>query len=94
MSVLEAAQRLGVTVMCSAALFQTRTIGQMPDTLRAQFDPLTSDAQRAIQFARSAPGVSTALVGMSRVEHVDENIATARIAPLDQTAFKRLFKQN
>lgn len=93
MSTLEATQRFGVTVMCSASLFQARLLGQMPDSLRAHFDGLSTDAQRAIQFTRSAPGVTTALVGMSRVEHVDENIAAARVAPLDEAAFKRLFTQ-
>ena len=93
MSVLEAAKRLGVTVICSAALLHSRLLGRVPGALQAQFEGLSTDAQRAIQFARSAPGVSSALVGMSRPEHVDENIATARIAPLDATAFKRLFAQ-
>ena len=93
MSTLEAAQRFGVTVMCSAPLLQTRLIGQIPDQLRAAFGSLTTDAQRAIQFARSAPGVTTALVGMSRVEHVDENIAVAHAPPLEAAAFKQLFAQ-
>ena len=91
MSVLEAAQRLGATVICSATLLQSRLLGQLPDALRAQLGGLTTDAQRAIQFARSTPGVTTALVGMSRVDHVDENVATARVAPLHAAAFKRLF---
>lgn len=93
MSPLEAAQRLGVTVMCSASLFQKRLVGQIPDQLRAQFNPLTTDAQRALQFTRSAPGVTTALVGMSHIEHVDENLAVARVSPLDAAAFKQLFAQ-
>src|SRR6185503_5934148 len=32
--------------------------------------------QTAIEFARSNPGITTALIGMSRVEHVEENLAT------------------
>jgi aryl-alcohol dehydrogenase-like predicted oxidoreductase len=32
--------------------------------------------QTAIEFARDNPGVTTALIGMSRVEHVEENVAT------------------
>ena len=32
--------------------------------------------QMAIQFVRSTMGVTTALIGMSRVEHVEENLAT------------------
>ena len=31
-------------------------------------------AQVALQFARSCPGVATALCGMSRPEHVAENL--------------------
>jgi len=93
MSLLEIAQRFGVTVMSSATLLQARLIGQLPAALRTHFSALTTDAQRAIQFARSAPGVATALVGMSRVDHVDENIATATVAPLDEAAFKRLLTQ-
>jgi len=93
MSALEAAQRFGVTVMCSASLFQARLLGQLPEALRAQFGDLATDAQRAIQFTRSAPGVTTALVGMSRIEHVDENVAATKVAPLDEAAFKRLFTQ-
>jgi len=31
--------------------------------------------QTAIEFARSNPGITTALIGMSRVEHVEENLA-------------------
>ncbi len=32
--------------------------------------------QMAIEFVRSTPGITTALIGMSRVEHVEENLAT------------------
>ena len=32
--------------------------------------------QQAIEFVRSTPGITTALIGMSRVEHVEENLAT------------------
>ena len=31
--------------------------------------------QRAIEFVRSHPGITTALIGMSRVEHVEQNLA-------------------
>jgi len=32
--------------------------------------------QMAIEFVRTTPGITTALIGMSRVEHVEENLAT------------------
>jgi len=33
------------------------------------------DPHAAIQFVHSAPGITTALIGMSRVEHVEENLS-------------------
>jgi len=35
---------------------------------------LRTDAQRALQFVRSTPGIGTALVGMKSVAHVRENL--------------------
>jgi len=32
------------------------------------------DPQRALRFNLSTPGITTALIGMSRVEHVEENL--------------------
>jgi aryl-alcohol dehydrogenase-like predicted oxidoreductase len=52
---------------------------------------MSSDAERALQFARSAPGIITALVGMGRPGHVLENIKAAQIAPLTAEVFAELF---
>lgn len=62
--VLEAARHFGVTVMASGSMLQGR---------------LSMDAPTAIQAVRSAPGITTALVGMSRVEHVDENLQLVKV---------------
>ena len=40
---------------------------------------LESDPQRAIQFVRSTPGVASALVGMSSIAHVEENLYLAKV---------------
>src|SRR6185312_5748893 len=77
-STLEAAASLGVTVMSSASIFQGRVARGLPEDLRASLGSLPNDAQAAIQFVRSAPGVCTALVGMSRLEHVEENLELAK----------------
>ena len=51
-----------------------------------------TDAQRAIQFVRSTPGVTAALVGMSRREHVEENLETAaRVAPMSFNDYRVMF---
>ena len=91
MSILEAAERFGLSVMSSASLLQGRLLNQLPDKLRDQFDGLLTDAQRCLQFARSTPGIATALVGMRHTRHVEENLAMARIAPLSPEKFKTLF---
>lgn len=92
LSLLEAARRLGVSVMTSASILQGRLAGGLPEGLGAAFPGFASDALRAIQFARSAPGVTTALVGMSRVGHVRENLAILRVPPLSPDAFAALFR--
>jgi aryl-alcohol dehydrogenase-like predicted oxidoreductase len=74
---LQAATELGVSVVASATLMQARLTSDLPAALRETFPALSSDAQRAIAFVRSLPGVSTALVGMRSLDHVSENVAAA-----------------
>src|SRR5262249_39012062 len=78
--VLEAAAELGVTVVASASLMQARLTTGLPASLHDHFPDATSDAQRAISFARTLPGVTAALVGMKQTQHVDENLASAAAA--------------
>ncbi len=80
-STLEAAADLGLTVMASASMLQSRLSRNLPDFLSEHLPGLDSDSQRAIQFVRSTPGITTALVGMSRQSHVEENLRLAGIAP-------------
>jgi aryl-alcohol dehydrogenase-like predicted oxidoreductase len=81
-SLLAAARELGVTVMGSASLMQGRLARGLPPQARAAVDGLETDGQRALQVARSAPGITTALVGMARVAHVSENVGLVRRPPL------------
>lgn len=73
MSVLDAAAAMGLSVVASASMFQGRVARGLPDRVRIALGSLSTDAQTAIQFVRSTPGITTALAGMSRVEHVEEN---------------------
>jgi len=91
LSLLEAAAQLGVTVISSASIFQGRVAQGLPAELRETLGSLPTDAQTAIQFVRSAPGITTALVGMSRPEHVEENLQLARVAPVATEQFMQLF---
>jgi aryl-alcohol dehydrogenase-like predicted oxidoreductase len=91
-SLLRAAQELGVAVMSSATIHQGRLSRGLPDWLGSVLTGFTSDTQRAIQFARSTPGLTTALVGMKQRGHVEENLAVARQPPAAPEDFLRLFE--
>jgi aryl-alcohol dehydrogenase-like predicted oxidoreductase len=91
-TVLEAAFSLGITVVVSASMLQGRVAKGLPDQLRQALGSLETDAQTAIQFVRSTPGISTALVGMSSVEHVEENLALIDKEPVGADAFAALWE--
>ncbi|SPE39429.1 Aldo/keto reductase [Candidatus Sulfopaludibacter sp. SbA3] len=91
-SVLKAAARLGIAVVASATLLQTRILANMPESVQALLPGLASDAQRAIQFTRSTPGISVALVGMGRREHVLANLGVASVAPAGREEYSRLYR--
>jgi aryl-alcohol dehydrogenase-like predicted oxidoreductase len=88
---LEAARRLGVYVMASASVHQGQLTHNLPPMLAEFLPGLETDAQRALQFVRSTPGVGTALVGMKTVAHVEENAGVAAIGPMAWADFGRLF---
>lgn len=90
-NVLEAAYRLDVTLVASGSMLQGRVARDLPDPVRRALGSLPTDAQTAIQFVRSTPGIATALVGMSRVEHVDENLQLVGVEPLTHEQLRQLF---
>ena len=92
-SVLDVARHLGVYVMASASVMQGQLTQKLPAELAALLPGLETDAQRAIQFVRSTPGIGTALVGMKTVAHVEENAGVARVPPLGGDQVKRLFSE-
>jgi aryl-alcohol dehydrogenase-like predicted oxidoreductase len=77
-TVLEAARELGLTVAASATLMQSQLAANLPPAVRELFPALATDAQRAVAFVRSLPGVTTALVGMKQRGHVEENLGAGR----------------
>jgi len=89
---LRAARVYGLTTFASGSILQGQLSRGMPDELRNRFDGLATDAQRAIQFVRSTPGVTCALVGMSHKEHVEENLKTAGLPPLSPERYRTLFE--
>ena len=85
------AAQLGVTVVASASILQARLARRLPEEIRTALGSLRTDAQTAIQFVRSAPGITTALVGMSHIEHVEENLELVQVEPADERSFAQLF---
>ena len=91
-NVLEHAEMAGMTVVASASILQSRLSRELPPVIAERLTGLTTDAQRAIQFTRSTPGITTALVGMGRAEHVRQNLGVAQVSPAGVDAFLDLFK--
>jgi aryl-alcohol dehydrogenase-like predicted oxidoreductase len=91
-SLFEAAQRLDVFVMTSASIYQGRLAQGLPPVIAEFLPGLRTDAQRALQFVRSTPGVGAALVGMARAAHVEENASVRAVPPLSWSEFQRLFQ--
>ena len=90
---LRVAQAHRLMVFASASLLQGQLSRGMPDELAQWFPGFETDAQRALQFVRSTPGVGTALVGMKSTAHVDENAGVAAVPPLGDEQVRRLFSE-
>lgn len=88
---LRLAAQAGLMVFASAPLLQGQLTQGIPAEIGQMFPGLSTDAQRAIQFVRSTPGVTSALVGMCQREHFAENLVTACVAPLAREQFRDLF---
>lgn len=89
---VEAANRLGITLIASAALLQGQLSRGLPPFVTSALG-MKTDAERALQFVRSTPGIATALIGMSRIEHVRANLTLAGVAPASQEQFSKLFQR-
>lgn len=91
LSALELAHQEGLSVFTSASVLQGELVDGLPQNVAVELEG-DSPVQRAINFARSAPGVTCSLVGMSRAEHVRENLAAGTFDPLGASAFDAVFE--
>ena len=90
-SALEAARRLGIYAVASASVYQGQLTRRLPPVIQQYLPGLSTDAQRALQFVRSTPGIGSALVGMREVSHVEENLEVAKLPPMPWSEFQRIF---
>jgi aryl-alcohol dehydrogenase-like predicted oxidoreductase len=91
-SLLECAAQLGIAVCASASLLQGQLTQKLPEVLTETFLGMNSDAQRALQFVRSTPGVNVALAGMASAVHVSHNLETAKHPPASFATLMKLFQ--
>jgi aryl-alcohol dehydrogenase-like predicted oxidoreductase len=91
-TIMEAAGELDVTLIASASLLQGQVARNLPGFV-AEALGLENDAERALQFVRSSPGITAALVGMSRVEHVKANARLVNVPPATVDEFSKLFSR-
>lgn len=91
MTLLEATRHLGIYVMASASINQGHLTRDLAPQVKEIFPGLDTDAQRAIQFSRSTPGIGTALVGMKHTTHVEENLRLARLPIAAQEQVLKVF---
>ena len=87
MPLLAAAYQYGLTSITSAGLLQSQVLDRIPSKINRTLGDFDTDAQYALHFNRSTPGVTSTLVGMSTPSHVTENLAVAKAAPLTQDEF-------
>lgn len=92
LTMMEAADQLNITLIASASLFQGQVAANLPAFVADAFG-LQTDAERALQFVRSSPGITTALVGMSREEHVHANTRLVSVPPATLDQFSQLFSR-
>ena len=93
-SLLQAADHFGISVMASASIFQGRVARNLPEFVVKAFPGFQTDAQRAIQFVRSTPGMAVALVGMKQAAHVEENLGVANVSPASPEDYAKLFQSS
>ncbi len=90
---LRAAQALGLCVFGSATLLQGRLAAGLPEEIDEALPEATTPARRAIQFSRSASGMTTSLVGVSDPDHAREDFGLSGVPPADPSRIMALFEQ-
>jgi aryl-alcohol dehydrogenase-like predicted oxidoreductase len=88
---LSAAASLGLAAFGSASLLQGRLAADLPEEIVEAFPEAATGARQALQFSRSAAGMTASLVGVSHPEHARDNFALAGVEPADPTRVLALF---
>ncbi|MBX3651823.1 MAG: aldo/keto reductase [Burkholderiales bacterium] len=92
-STLQAAHQLKLFVIGSHGLAKGVLATQCADVLRGALPDLANDAQRALQFNRSTPGLGVSLTGISAAAHLDDLLAVAARPPLVRETYLGLYRR-
>lgn len=79
----------GVSVTTSAPLLQSQLL-HLPNSLTKKFPDNLTLAQKEIQFVVSTPGVTSAMVGMKGVDHVEENMEVMKVENWDLSTLQQV----
>jgi aryl-alcohol dehydrogenase-like predicted oxidoreductase len=91
-SAVRLARRLGLHVITSAPLLQGKLLRLvLPQGLVATFPQAATPAQVCLEFARSAPGVTTTLVGVTTDRHLEDALQVASRPRVDPTEYAGTF---
>lgn len=93
LSLLTAASHVGIAVMASATLQQGHLTHGLPVFIERVLG-MKTDAENSIQFSRSAPGITTSLIGMGHKEHVSANLKPAFVSPAKTEDWLKLFVEH
>ena len=92
LSALGACAALGLAAFGSASILQGRLARyDFPDAVVEAFPEAPSSLLQALQFSRSAPGLTTSLVGVANPDHAAEDFALARNSPAASETILGLF---
>lgn len=86
LTILEAAEKLGINIFTSIPLFQSRLLrAQIPDYMG-----LSDQVLKLVQVIRSSPSVIAPLIGYKRREHLEQDLKIAEIPPLNSKEFEEV----
>lgn len=91
-STLELANKLEIYTYISAPLLQKRVLRNFPENVKEMFK-VKKDVHIPIQFVRSIPYVGTVLIGMSKVEHLLENIEIENYPKLEESEILNIIEK-
>lgn len=92
-SAIAAARILGLAAVGSGSIAKAAAPAMNASLQKWLGEDFSDDVQRALQFSRSASGLTTALVGMKQPEHLEKNLVVQGRDPLARASFELMFRK-